>query len=288
MKDILIGAADLYSWKDIKAWAISARRSGFDGDIYLITYRVDDDVFREGEAYGIEFYPVTHTPYSTPIVHTIQNSPTQSHNLRFYHAWELLTRLYQEGIQYRYVIMTDVRDVIFQTNPTDWLLNELSTLPTNNEIVASSEAIRYCDEEWGKENLINGFGQLLYDLEGYNWQCMNVGTIAGYSGTMKDLFHTIFRMTEGRYYPSDQSSFNVLLRSVFIPWMYASQTYAWAAQCGTTLDPTKSWLWGRCNEPRPTILENGIVVNSHNTPFVIVHQYDRVPELKKIIQERYS
>lgn len=290
MKDILIGAADLYTWKDIAPWARSVRQHGFQGDIYLITYRVNLDV-ENALKYGVEFYHVEHTPYSTPINHSSQGTPTQSHNLRFYHAWELLTRLLEES-RYRYVIMTDVRDVIFQQNPISWLL---SNIPVNHcgdpvecALVAPSEGIKYADEDWNKANLINGFGSILYELEADAWQAFNVGTIAGTAVAMKDLFQTIFRMTEGRYYPSDQSSFNVILRSAFAGnWIYGSHEIGWAAQCGTTLDPTKSYLWDRCNEERPIIGTDGVVKTKSGMPFVIVHQWDRVPELKARILERY-
>jgi hypothetical protein len=36
------------------------------------------------------------------------------------------------------------------------------------------------------------------------------------------------------------------------------------------------------------IFEDGLVLNTEGDPFVIVHQYDRVPELKKFIQEKYN
>ena len=40
-------------------------------------------------------------------------------------------------------------------------------------------------------------------------------------------------------------------------------------------------------EPRPTF-ENGLVLNQNREPFVIVHQYDRVPEMKKYYEEKYG
>ena len=280
MADILIGAADLYSWADVRPWVVSARRSGFAGDIYLICYRVAEDMV-EAEKYGVELYRVEHTPYSTPIQHSQQGSPTQAHNLRFYHAWELLTRL---GVSHDdHVIMTDVRDVIFQRNPSPWLDENLREY---DDMVAASECIHFKHEPWNKDNLIKGFGQISYDLFGADeWVAFNVGTLAGRGHFMTGLFNTIYRMTEGRYYPSDQSSFNVLLRtslSYFAPTPY----YAWAAQLGTTRDPTKSYLWEHCYF-RPDITPEGIV-QVINTPFVIVHQWDRVPELKAVIPERYK
>jgi hypothetical protein len=40
-------------------------------------------------------------------------------------------------------------------------------------------------------------------------------------------------------------------------------------------------------EPEP-VFKDGIVYTSTGSPFVIVHQYDRVPEWKKFVQEKYE
>lgn len=279
MTDILIGAADLYNWADVRPWVVSARRSGFKGDIYLICYRIDQDIRDNAVKYGVELYEVDHTPYSTPIQHMQQGSPTQSHNLRFYHAWELLTRLENE---YRFTFMTDVRDVIFQKNPVTWMQDNFF-----KKFVAAPEHITFGHEPWNKDNLIKGFGQITYDLNNADgWTAFNVGTLAGKTSAMRDLFHEIFTMTEGRYYPSDQSSYNILLRRKPGDALVTVARDAWAAQLGTTQDPTKSYLWDHC-EYRPEINEAGIV-HYAGEPFTIVHQWDRVPELKSIIPDRYK
>lgn len=285
MKDILLGAIDLYNWDTIKPWVKSIRETGFDGDIYLICYRIDDDIYDNIEKYKINSYTVNHTPYGTPINHQDKGSPTQAHNYRFYHAWELLHRLKnEENAKYQHVIMTDVRDVVFQRNPSEWLSQQ-----NDSFIVAPSEGIQFSKEEWNKTNMIRGFGELFWNLTAQFWTVYNVGTIAGSFDAMHDLFHTIFRMTEGRYYPSDQSSFNVLVHGMYSDIVVkASQQDGWAAQMGTAHDPTKSWLWERLNEPKPVILSNGNVVTQNNELYCMVHQWDRVPQLKKIYNERFA
>jgi hypothetical protein len=77
--DLLIGAADLYTAADVRPWMMSARASGFEGDIYLICYRVDESVYAECVKHNVEVYQVEHTPYGVPIQHARQGSPTQSH-----------------------------------------------------------------------------------------------------------------------------------------------------------------------------------------------------------------
>lgn len=282
-KNILLGAVDTLEWWQVKPWVMSAKESGFDGYIWLIVYRSSPDLIAKAEAEGVNIYQVNHTRHMTPIQHQVQNSPTVSHNLRFYHAWELLERL-EVDKDYEYCIMTDVRDVVFQTNPIEWLEkhNYISG------IIAPSEGMLFKDEPWNKDNMIRGYGETFYNLVVKDAVACNVGTIAGDIRYMKNMFHVLYSMTEGRYYPSDQSTFNVLVHTSWCnPFYLLEMDTGWAAQCGTTLDPTKSFLWSNVIGPRPTVA-NGKVYNSRGELYCLAHQWDRVPELKIAINEKYN
>jgi hypothetical protein len=182
--------------------------------------------------------------------------------------------------------MTDVRDVIFQSNPSEWLTDKLSDRP----IIAPSEGIYFKDEPWNQDNLIKGFGPALWELEAKDWKAHNVGTIAGHWTYMRTLFQTIFTMTEERYYPSDQSSFNVLLNGAYSASVQCiSHEDNWACQLGVMGDTTKPHLLAKVCEPLPIIDKTtGMVYNYKNEPFVIVHQWDRNAHLKPIITARYA
>jgi hypothetical protein len=287
MKDLLVGAVDTYNWNQIKPWAESIRETGFDGDVFLIVYRLQEDITKQATDLGIELYNVEHTPYMTPIVHEGPNTPTQSHNFRFYHIWELLTRLSASMRDYNSVILTDVRDVYFQSNPSKWLQDSVHEVEF---IIAPSEGIRFGKEEWNQNNIISGFGRLIYDLHDMdNKPVANVGTIAGSYELMKDLCLTIFTMTEGRYYPSDQSSFNILINGLLSPQtLFTHMDQGWAAQMGTTNDPTKSWLWEHLIEARPEVNVDDLVYTPSGNRFCMVHQWDRVPQLKQMVQRKYN
>jgi hypothetical protein len=88
----------------------------------------------------------------------------------------------------------------------------------------------------------------------------------------------------------DQAVFNVLIQT--LPFrdvvQFARQRDGWACQAGTTVDPSKIESF------RPHLLEeepdfiDGYVYTSTGKKFCIVHQYDRVPEWRKIIEARYK
>jgi hypothetical protein len=70
--------------------------------------------------------------------------------------------------------------------------------------------------------------------------------------------------------------------------MYTKSEDGWACQLGTTADPSKIEQFRPfLLEPSPK-LDGDKVVTSEGIEYTIVHQYDRVPEWKKIIEEKYN
>jgi hypothetical protein len=69
---------------------------------------------------------------------------------------------------------------------------------------------------------------------------------------------------------------------------YMTSEEGWACQLGTTADPSKLEQFKPfLLEPSP-IMKDGEVATSAGKAFTIVHQYDRVPEWKKVIEEKYN
>jgi hypothetical protein len=70
--------------------------------------------------------------------------------------------------------------------------------------------------------------------------------------------------------------------------MYTVSESGWACQLGTTADPSKVESFKPfLLEPLPK-LEGDKVVTSEGIEYTIVHQYDRVPEWKKVIEAKYD
>lgn len=290
--DLLIGAADLYDWSKIRVWAESARNSGFTGEIALLTYRAESDIAENAHKLGIDVYPIGHDPFGRLIDHNIRGRNTQSHQLRFFHAWQLLaTDDYWK--KFRYIISTDVRDVYFQRNPSDWLTRNQHKLSASDgkSLVASSEGIRYKNESWGADNMMNGFGPLVYDVA-QEWTIYNVGVVAGVSENVMGLFLTLYNMTHERYIPSDQSAYNILVNQTMNSnFVLTNHTNDWACQCGTVADPNKAQLLQVLDDPQPIIQTDPQIqlCNRDSQAYTIIHQYDRNPTiLRDIVEAKYG
>ena len=188
--------------------------------------------------------------------------------------------------EYDYIVATDVTDVIFQRNPIDWMKNNLG----DKKIVAGSEALKYKDEPWGNQNLLDTYGNYFYEIFKNN-PIYNVGVLGGTGEYMKDLFLNIFLSSINKPVSVvDQSVFNGLIQTQ--PYKniikFADQMSGWACQAGTVADPNV------INSFRPNLLENepifknGKVYTSTGEEFTIVHQYDRVPQWKSQIGDSYK
>ena len=183
--------------------------------------------------------------------------------------------------------------MLFRSNPFEFLSSSES--PIN--IIAGSESIAYKNEPWGDDNLKSAYGPYVYEM--YKDKIIyNVGTIGGQSGYVKDLIFNIFTNAINRPIPIvDQAVFNVLIHTVPLRHtvFFADQKDGWAVQAGTTADPSKiEYFRPNLVEAEP-IFEDGVVKTGEDgfncvkgTPFVIVHQYDRVPEWKEYFYNKYG
>lgn len=269
-KSLIIGAATGYNYNQLKPWIESINECGFDGDKILVLGEASDETRQKITEQGFTIVDMLRT-----------NAPI--HVARFLTLYDYLKDHWQE---YEYVITTDVKDVYFQTNPVDWLDANLDW----ETLVAGSESIRYKDESWGDQNLMETYGPYVYELFKDN-VIYNVGTIGGLAENVKDLMFNIYINAINRPIQIvDQAVFNVLIQTE--PYksttFFADQKHGWACQAGTTVDPSKIERFRPFLTEDEPIFEDGVVKTSLGEPFCIVHQYDRVPEWKKFVEKKYG
>jgi hypothetical protein len=272
MKDLIVGCAVGYQPEHIKPWVESIELSGFQGDKFMIDFGLPQQTISFLKENGFSIFEV---------------SPAGRHIVveRFYALYGLLSTL--DLSEYRFIITTDVKDVIFQKNPSEWL--ERSFVDHwNKGILVSSECILYKDEEWGNNNLKVSYPHLYHQNKDH--VIYNAGTIAGYVHPMKDLFLHIYHLSLiGGDAQPDQAALNILIHTrPFQDYvLFAEQKMGWCCQLGTSLDPKiKDKYAPLLLEESPRYDEEGLVWNGDSL-FYLVHQYDRVPGLREKILKKY-
>jgi hypothetical protein len=280
MRDLIIGCATNYDWSKLKYWVNSINQSGFTGEKVLVLMNCDKDTCLKVTEAGFKIIGFEQDENGN-----LTHSPKfMVHVERFLHIYNYI-RLNSE--KFRYVITTDVRDVVFQKNPSDWIDQSIG----DKNLVFSSESILYKDEPWGNQNLMETYGPFIHDIFKNN-EIFNVGVLAGHSDAIRDLCLNIFVSSVHAPIPiCDQSTFNFLISQK--PYtetsLYARSEYGWASQLGTTVDPSKIEQFAPLLlEPSPTMNDNGEVVTSTGKVFTIAHQYDRIDSWKEIIEKKYG
>lgn len=279
-KDLIIGAYTNYNWDIVKYWANSIVRSGFTGDKVVIVYNSDFATVQKLSDMGFKIIGFSQDQqnqqfvYPNKLVIVVQ---------RFFHLWQFISQLSNID-EYRYVIATDMKDVVFQKNPSDWL-----SLNLDKDICASTESLTYLNEPWGADNISSAYPYIWETMK--NSLIWNCGVQAGNIQVMKDLWLHIFMMSHASaIHNPDQAAYNILLNS--IPWKnitkFTMSESSWAAQLGTTMDETKIDNF-RPNliEPEPKF-DGNYVTTSTGEIFSVVHQWDRVSKIKNTFKLIYG
>lgn len=278
MKDLIIGCSTNYDWSKLKYWINSINRSGFEGEKVLILMNCDKETVMKVHDAGFSVVGFLQDKDQN----LVYQSELPVHVERFLHIYDYIRK---RG-PFRYVITTDVKDVIFQKNPIPFIEANLGL----KNLMFASESMLYKHEPWGNQNLLDTYGEYLHKLYRDN-EIFNVGVLAGTGDAMRDLAINIFSSCLNKPVKiCDQSTFNfmVSMEPYKSTSVYLRSESGWAAQLGTTADPTK------LNQFKPFLLEEtpklsgDVVTTSTGQPFTIVHQYDRVPEWREVLEIKYG
>lgn len=271
-KDLIIGAFKNYNFETIKPWVHSINECGFKGDKVIVSIGSSKETNSKLADAGFI------------VLDAASNTRMGFHMERFLHIYSFLQA---QGSNYRYVITTDVRDVIFQRNPSEWIERNIE----DKKMIAVSESIKIKNEHWNRQNIINAFGGFFYEgVE--NQDVFNVGTLAGTSEYIRDLCGMLYQLSANRPdWVADQAAYNILLN-----WQpYKDQTKfvrlnsGWSCNLHVTNKPGEKEHFAPFILEEPPIFEDGFVKDgATKESFYIVHQYDRDPILSKFYKDKYG
>jgi len=171
------------------------------------------------------------------------------------------------------VLLTDVRDVVFQADPFAEPLADIEAFPEGDGLRFRDHAFnrRYAEALAGRE--------IAERLEDQAPLC--VGTVVGRAGAVARLLRIMLmlgaipRSGWGGAFGADQASFNLavhlgLVEAVVQPNYRRVATLGWSDAEGASATP------------------EGVIVNPDGSLSPIVHQYDRRPELAEAVGRRWG
>jgi hypothetical protein len=292
-KTIVIGNATGYTWDQVKYWVNSLKNTEYRGDIALCVSNIDAATINKFNAEGVITF--AYGTMRDDGSYFLPNDGAAPHVIRFFYMWLVLDKL--SG--YDQVISTDVRDVIFQRDPT-------LDIPEEYNLAVSSEGMLYKDEPWGNRNILEAYGPFFHNIL-KDKVILNVGVVGGRYEAVKNLFLNIFLMSINRPIPIvDQASYNMLIHTMtdrddvwFNPpdWAIQLGTTPQAVLEGTSGDLALSIKLGNISEddyrksyygPWFNFYAESVRDAKSGEIFSIVHQWDRVPSIADAIKVKYA
>ena len=196
---------------------------------------------------------------------------------RWYPMWKFLCN---EGQNYKYVVVTDAKDVVFQDNPVDFL----KTIDKEEFLLLHYEGMNHEDCEWNKRDQ----AALQEDLRRkHPFDKAPIFNGGSQAGTPRRLKEFAFLIWSGMYLHMKQDT--VTERREKKGWAESEQALL-NYLCFEMLkdpsvvvaDPSKDW-YGATGEPiklglanHPTEFKDGKIINpTLKRPYSLVHQWER-------------
>ena len=288
-KDVAISVIRGYQWGQIRPYVVSLARSGFTGTKVIFVEDVSLEARENLARYG---FIVKDWVMRQQL--GARQGPPGSRAASDY--WTLFNTRFSPAIDYlashpefRYVLYTDCRDVVFQTDPSAWL--ERAFRKHGAKIYGSSECWQMMAQPINLVWMIEAFGHAGYrDFHEHEVLCC--GTLIGEASAILEMLIQMRTIMLGtRDLVMDQAVLNYLLRTsefqhrVYIPKM----SEGFVATSRAFLEGSGEHVSIPWTDESPVLDVASGLVRAPQTlvPFSIVHQYDRNPLWTRIMQEKY-
>jgi len=260
--DLVVSVVRCHTWQQIAPYANSLAQCGFIGKKLMFVDGVDNNALFHLHQRGFETIPFTTKDPRRFVTRD-----------RFQPVVEYLNKY---GDDHRYVVWTDVRDVVFQSDPMVWIEKNIGSsrlLGCSECVLVKSDPEGY-NAIWLRSAFPEGSAEFASVWEN---DIICGGTISGAAGAMRDLLSSIYEMTCRDV--NDQTALQYLMRSpkfkdisrVPLNIDGFCATLSW--QCGAGQAKLGHALTDACvSFDRENIQ---VLTPDRSKPFAIVHQYDR-------------
>jgi hypothetical protein len=272
MQDVVIGTIKNYGWDEIAPFTLSLERSGFTGDKVMFVENITPQAQEKLIQLGWQLKQVVAD--STQSYATARHLPVRDF-------------LAENQEEYRFVLYIDVRDAVFQSDPSAWLQSHLAP----DELVGPSECILIRDQDvnsrWINETMGEDTERWLGDFD-----VLCCGTIIGGARTVAKVIASMCAksmIVSGWGY--DQAYFNYLLR--ISPLKEVTRVLkmreGFIATCSWFM--SEPWKWAPHLIDESPVFDRDrvlVCVPGSDAPFPILHQYDRDLWWKTAIERKYA
>ena len=271
MTDLIVSSVYNFGWPQLRPYVVSLDRTGFRGTRLMFVEKITEEARENLLRYGFTLVPSDAVAQNAD---RLQLDP--DHWVVCYRYGPVVEFLRHHFRDFRYVIWTDVRDLIFQTDPTLWLEDNLKP---PYQLVAATVPILV--EDCG----MNDRWSALTNGSDHPWlrtkEVCCAGTIAGNSLTVSNALAMIHHITSVSPDANDQAAWQQFARMFYrAVTIFPRMKEAW---CSTWYSYDSSIL----TDEAPTFRNGVFYAPETGVPFSMVHIYDRDPVWKNTVERRY-
>jgi len=271
LQDLILGTVEHYDWYEFRLFLISLRRTSFRGHICLFVgpgisrgtirkiRRYDVEVVPYGVAFPFVTDPHEDAPKSLP-------KPIYIFNYRHFLYYDYLLK---HGRKFRNVLLSDVRDVAFQQAPFEGPVSDAIHVAMENPDIP----VGACP--WTSQWLLAGYApEVLERLKDKDMSCAGT-TLAPVKHMMRYLELMLAEIAgmKDAFTCADQAAHNLLLHEGKLDPIEKLRNFEGPILTVGT-------------EPRYKLNEKKELVNRDGSTIAIIHQYDRHPELLRLLEKR--
>jgi len=272
-KNLILGILDNYSFHQVQKFFLSIKKTGYKGDIaMLVGSKTTPGTIKKLRKFGVNvllFPDLGSLPANSVAAKKFRfPQPINYFNFRHYLYYDFLLRHKDE---YKYVLLTDVRDVYFQRDPFDFAIENglyCATEGKTKKIQDCSFNGRWVEFIYGKAGL-NEIGNNIISCAG-----TTIGSIDVILDYLSKMLSQIEKLPDAKT-AIDQAIHNYLIyKNKLNDVMFLTNDDGVVL----TLSYEHSYVIGKDDLVRAS---NGRVVN-------VLHQFDRMPDLKPLSDKLYS
>lgn len=267
-----MGIIDNYTYQEICIFLLSLEKVAYSGHVcFFAGPGISERTEAKVKAHGVEVikyqkdFPFIANPHPNNFSQLPQ--PVHIYNFRHFLYYDYLLR---NQHKFNHVLLTDVRDVLFQRDPFGFEIKEKIYVAVEN--IAEKIGQNSCTAQWIKKGYSVDILSLVKDKE-----VICAGTILAPANLMvfylKRLIEEFFSV-KNAYKCADQAMHNVLIHTNQIqvhPFYNFNGPFL-------TLDTERNYC----------LDSDGHLVNRNGDVIPIIHQYDRHKELLTLFIEKYK
>lgn len=255
-KNLVLTILTRYTYRKIEPFFRTLRQTGYDGDVVVFYDEVDDATINSIKKWGVKLIHFNSAKFKKQDIKIV--------HYRFQLFYDFLKSNYKN---YNYVLICDIRDLVFQKNPFDYNKFLKINYFCENKKIKDCKINSYILVRSGGEAALKKYGDNLISC---------AGTTIGDSKTILDYLKLMSKnIVSGN--PIDQGQHNFFLYSGKFPFSKCFHNFEGPV---LTVSGLKTGQL-KFNPDSQVVDKEGFVIN-------IVHQYDRDPVLfKKFNLPRY-